>query len=122
MITKIAQEFTEDVGFLPTRLAVNRATRNSDSGVGILLADKQLIADRLKNGLGGAAGGVGLGALLGLLAHRPGLGALIGGGAGYAGGLAKADIDYLKDKGINLELGSLAGSKMTRAAKKQYAY
>ena len=122
MITKIAQEFTEDVGFLPTRIATNRATRHSDSGVGVLLADKQLIADRLKKGLGGAAGGAGIGALLGLLAHHPRLGALIGGSTGFYGGKAKADYDYLRDKGIETRLGGLLGSKMTRAAKKQYAY
>ena len=120
MITKIAQEFTEDVGHITAMKAINRATRKGTKGINSILPNKELSKNQLKDGSLYGVGGAGIGALIGATVHNPILGGLLGGGIGTVMGTSHATNKYLSNKGIKHKW--LGGYKMTRAAKKQYAY
>jgi hypothetical protein len=77
-----------------------------------------------KGGLIGGAGGAGLGALIGLLAREPALGAEIGGAAGILGGMGagayKTDKKWLEHKGIQPTLLGMGKGRFTPEAAEKY--
>jgi hypothetical protein len=107
-----------------------RAARADDEGVDQILANPELIGQRmtkgLKHGVVGGVGGAGIGAILGALAHAKGHGAGIGAAAGGLAGLVggnihghyTADKDFLKERGIDLKYLGLSADFSPEARKK----
>ena len=110
---------------------VMRAMRDSDKGVGKILARDELVGSRMKKALGGAAvGGLGGAALGGLGGAAAGGGdkgalkaALLGGGLGALlgahGGIHKANKEYLGKRGITSKYLGFS-SDFSPEAKKKY--
>jgi hypothetical protein len=129
---KKKKELDRDPGWWKSQKGMYRAMRESDKGVGKLLASDELIGRRtkgqLKGGLVGGVGGAGLGTVAGSLAGKglrgTGYGAALGGILGAAGGqmygMAKADYDYLKKRGITQRALGLGGARFSEKARKKY--
>jgi hypothetical protein len=123
-----ASEKMIDPGWWESQKGVSRAMRRSDHGVDKLLADPKLIGERVTKGLKGAIVGAGAGGLSGAAAGIVGgnatLGALIGAAVGatigQSAGLAMADNEYLRKKGIEPKFGGLLGNRFSREAAKKY--
>lgn len=122
-LEKIAYEYSVDPGYLDAQQGMQRAIRAGDKGLNQFLVNSELIGDRLKSGLGGAAvgglGGAGIGGLLGGSGGAA-LGGLIGAGVGSAAGEMKAQVDYLRRKGIDPKMLGLAGARFTPEAAERY--
>ncbi len=114
-----------DPGYMDAQQGMQRAIRAGNSGVGQFMADPDLIKQRLKGLAAGGLIGGGVGAGLGHLAARgrPGgaaMGGFLGGNVGMSAGIANADVQHLKGKGINPKLLGLLGAKFSPEAAEQY--
>jgi len=123
----------EDPSWWESQKGVSKAMARGDKGLSRLVADPELIGERMTKGLGHGLVGAGGGAVLGgaagaMLGRRRGsaaLGALLGGATGGLGGQihgqSKADREFLKKRGIILgRFAGLGKSKFSPEAKKKY--
>lgn len=128
---KMAKE-DKDPGWWDKQKGMARAMRKSDSGVGQIIADPELIKKRVSEGgrsAGkGALGAGATGAAIGGLARRGkgaliggGLGALLGGTGGFDYGVHKANKAHLGSKGIKLKNMGFSSEFSPEAEKKYIA-
>jgi len=124
-------------GYWSNNMAATRAMRASDKGVGLVLADPELIGNRVTKSLGhslagagiGAGAGAGIGALVAKNMPRgrgAGIGAIIGGltgaGIGDVHGMYSADKAYLAKKGITMRGGGFLAPKLSKEAQQKYLH
>jgi len=114
--TAAKKEKTHDPGWVDAQRGMYRAMRADSTGGGQFLADSELIGNRFKRGLGGAALGAVAGHALGLRPWAVGRGALLG----LIAGGTHADMEHLHKRGIRPKLLGLGGAEFTDEAAKKY--